>query len=501
MTTISGPAAVSPPVVPPLEVRDATSTTEPPPSAPAASAAPRAPAAEPLADRTLAALVAEQSSTPLSVTDLRGQDLRQFDLRSVDLRGADLSGANLSGLDLSDLDLSGARLDGANLAGATLKDVKLDNVSAIGADLSDATLINTTIDGADFSQASFDRAFIGKEAKQYIAVWDVDRYQISNNVRLDGASFRGAHLQGVSFRQASAVGADFSNLHADVSGFRASNLQGANFDAVSGRKLSFAESDLSGAALTKSSLKHLDINSTTLTGTRFAGSSLNGVGLSFTNLSVADLTGLVREARTASFNNVNLDGIDFSGFDFSGAHFNGDPTTWTTPDHRDVAGAGPSMTGTRFDGAKFEAAWFQGLDTGAASFAGATFNAIAQGKSANSLAGVAGVGDWSLETFSRFLALRGISLPMPAGPTSSAAPARSRVEDPIQPVRKGPGLITGAKGPEAAIDQTASLALETLKSINAQIRDARLEARSREDRWESAALASQPGQDRTLAVV
>ncbi|MBA4012351.1 MAG: hypothetical protein C0481_10840 [Phenylobacterium sp.] len=500
MTTISSAAGVAPHLAP--AVRSAPPATEAAQLAPSAPAVVPPPASFPLVDGAMAALVAEQSAAA-GVADLRGQDLRQLDLRSLDLRGADLSGANLSGLDLSGIDFTGAKLDGAALVGATLKGAKLDGASAIGADFSDATLVNTTIDGADFSQANFDRVFIGKDGKQDIAVWDVDRYLIANSVKLDGASFRGAHLQGVAFVGASAIDADFSSLHADVSGFRASILQGANFDGVSGRRLSFAESDLSGAALTNSILKHLSISSTTLAGTRFAGSSLNGVGLSFTNLSVADLTGVAREAKAASFNNVNLDGIDFSGFDFTGAHFNGDPPRWTNPDHRDVQGAGPSMNGTRFDGAKFEFAWFQGIDTSAGSFAGATFNATAQGKSAKSLSGVAGVGDWSLERYVQYQAQRGVSIPAPgAGQGGGLASQRSFAGAAVD--QDGMALAIGADEPELAhvVDQAAALALDALTSINAQMREARMQARVNEGPWERLMAAeTDQGIENRLRVV
>lgn len=486
------PTSLTPIAAPPPERSSAEAPSEAPTQVKPATPLP---AGAQISDGTMAALMAEQG-LPGDPINFRGQDLRAVDLKNLDLRGADLSGANLSGLDLSGLDLRGANLDGADLSGAILKGAKLDGASAKGANLADATFVNTTFDGADFSNAKFDRAFIGKEDEQDVAAWDMDRRLVASGVKLDGASFKEARLQGVFFKNASAVGADFSHLHSDVVTFRASNLEGANFEGASGRKLSFFESDLSGAALTKTAVNNIDITSTILDQTKFAGSSLNGISFGGANLSVADLTGVLREAKAASFNNVNLDGIDFSGFDFSGAHFNGDPTTWTMPDHRDVQGAGPSMNGTKFDGAKFEAARFQGLDTSAASFAGATFNAIAQGKSAISLAGVAGVGDWSLETYSRYLALRGISLPMPGGAAASAEPIRSLVDDPVKPDRQRPGHITPVEGSEEAVDQTASLALETLKSINAQMRAATTETEPEGKIWER-----QRQDDRTLAII
>lgn len=462
------------------------------------------PPAEPIADGTMAALVAEQAGEAVKAPlDLRGQDLRGADLTGLDLRGADLSGANLSGLDLTGLDLTGARLDGANLSGAIFRDTRLDGVSARAADLSGATLVNTTMNGADLSNARLDHAFIGKEDAGHIAVLDMDRRLVVSNVRLDGASLKGAHLQAVFFKESSAAGADFSDMNADVVTFRASTVTNANFDGVSGRKLSFFESDLSGAALTNTDLKNAEFSSTTLDGVRLAGTSLNGVSFASTNLSTADLTGAVREAKAATFSNTNLDGLDLSGFDFSGAIFNGNPTTWTMRDHREVQGAGASMNGTKFDGAKFDYAWFQGVDTSAGSFAGASFNAVAQGSSASSLAGVAGVGGWSLEQFSHHHALRGITLPT-LGRTEAGV-----AREPVSPVAEAALEATGSdadliQSTTKIGDQSAGLALDTLRSISAQMRAAQAERRTEPSApWERLAATDEDlRQDgRELAIV
>lgn len=439
-----------------------------------------------MAGGTMAALIAGQEAAA------------RADLRSLDLRGADLRGADLSGLDLSGLDFSGANLDGADLSGAILKGARLDGVSAKGANLSGATLVATSLDGADFSNAKFDRAFIGKADEQHIAIWDADQRLVANGVKLDGASFREARLQGVGFIGASAVGADFSYLKADVVAFRAVNLQGANFDGASGRSLSFNESDLGGAALTNLAVKHLGFTSTTLDAARFAGSSFNGASFSFTNLSVADLTDVVREARAAAFNNVNLDGIDFSNFDFSGSIFTGAPTIWTAPDHRDVAGAGPSMKGARFDGARLDYVRVIDWDTREASFAGATVNIWAQGASADAFAGTPGVGEWSLDKYAHFLSLRGVRLPMPGVAEPSAAPPPEGAVPSDRPRRTPVGEADlGDPTPGASpAGQAASVALETLRAIDAQMRASRSAPPGG-----PAELHPGPGQDgRTLAV-
>jgi len=178
----------------------------------------------------------------------------------------------------------------------------------------------------------------------------------------------------------------------------------------------------------------------------------------------------VREAKAATFNNTNLDGIDFTGFDFSGSIFTGSPTKWTTPGHQEVVGAGASMNGTKFDGAKLEHVRFIDWDTSAATFVGATKTVWAQGASAVSLAGVPGVEQWSRDQLFHHSMLRGVSVSGAQTPFAGEADAMEGRVD--------------AAAPTAApvIDQTASLALETLKSINARMREAQTEAPRNEDR-------------------
>lgn len=466
ITSLSAPTYAPPPSAP-LAVQ--TEPAETPPQS--VASAPLAPGA-PVADSTVAALVTEQSQDARPA-DLRGADLRGTDLSGLDLRGADLTGANLAGMDLSGLDLRGARMDGASLEGADLTNARLDGVSAQGANLSGARLINTGLDGADFTQARFDGAFIGKEAPGEGLAISADRMLVAKDLKLEGASFKGAELQSVGLANAKAAGADFSGAVADYLVFgRGSNLSGASFDGLTGRDVRFGGSELTGAAFTNTKVSHADFTASGLDGVRFAGSSLSGKSFNLTDLRQADFSGVVREARYATFNVANLDGLDFGGFDFTGAKIVGSPNSYDGP-NRSPAGAIASMNGTSFAGARFDHAMFQEIATEGADFTGAEFTRVLS-MGASGVMGREGVSDGWTSGWSRVeaevqhglrmaeLTGRGSASAPDDGPdAASAQSALQRLSDPVTALQ----------------DQAAQLALATLKGINADVRKSQAAAR------------------------
>jgi uncharacterized protein YjbI with pentapeptide repeats len=357
------------------------------------------------------------------------------------------------------------------LSGVTLKNANLSNVSAEGADFSKATLVNTKFDGADFSGAKFDQAYVGKSdaAESVIGAATL----IATNVRLDGATFKGTTLQRVQFEKSSATNTDFSNATANVAGFRFGNLKGANFDGVSGLQITFSESDLSGAALTSMSVEHKAFYSATLDEAKFSGTSLNHTGFVGDNLGTADLTGIVREAKGASFSDTNLGGIDFRNFDFSGAYFDGQ---------------GQKLAD--FAGANFTDVIFYGTDASQAkSFAGAHVqNTQYQSGNPGALANVQGVrvgpvrgqGIWVGDgpppvpgvRWARTVAeARLMALHQNDAQAAISGTVGASDKDQAGPIALKNWTAVGAAQPVApsAKDQAAALALKTLTAINDQL--------------------------------
>lgn len=454
----------------------APSLTEMPsdlPATPASTPAERAsvPAAAPVpgagvivAEETVAALLTEQTVPPLNLV---GLDLRSTDLRVLNLRGADLSGANLSGMDLSGIDLSGANLAGADLSGANLANARLTGVSAVGANLSNANLLDVALDGADFSRARFDGAYIGRQTEG-MTYADL---MTPTGMNLDGASFRSTRFQSIRFERSSVVGADFSSAVVDKLSFDRSNLANSNFDGVSGQYLHFFYSDLSGAGITSNRVRHTGFGASTLDGARFAGSSFNYTTFGDTNLSVADLTGVIREARSASFANTNLDRVDFGGFDFTGAFFNGArPDMTPISDYVEVVGSGASFDGTNFEGANFSGITVYEIDLASMTATGARLDQVMVEAFTRSMSRQQGAGNAGMPA-------PDIREPVPTKPAEENSGGEPRTDAPAS--RIGQALTQ----PVALMSATA--ALDALKDINERLRTAHEDAseatRRRED--------------------
>jgi len=443
---------------------------------PAPQAAPDIP---PLTDETLAALVTEQAAAAKPPIDLKGQDLRTLDLKTIDLRGADLSGANLSGMDLSGLDFTGATLTSADFSGSTLKGARLEGVSAAGANFSQATLDETSLDNANFVGADFQGATLGHltpdEDGEHRA------FMTSTNVTLDGANFSGATLQSIVFEGSSAKATDFSNAVAQSIGFRQSDLSHANFDNLSGRSVVFHDSDASDAAFTNSTATFVGFYSTTIEKTTFAGSSLNQTTFMATDLSAADLTGVVREARNAIFDQTNLDGLDLSGFDFSNAQFNAEPRE-DVEGWRQVAGAGWSAVGTNFSGASFASTRFNYVDlSNVASFAGAQVtDVLYRGGMPGELASMPGANAVSERGQAPWLGDDVLPNPLPPWlrtPDSVTQGSQGGMRGRATPGLEPPSVddvALPAAGPSSVLHapelKGADLALRTLKDVSDQLR-------------------------------
>jgi uncharacterized protein YjbI with pentapeptide repeats len=294
------------------------------------------------------------------------------------------------------------------------------------------------------------------------------------DVKLDGASLKGATLEMMFISKSSAEAADFSGAKVNRVWFDSSNLRSATFDRVSGQALHLQYSDFSNGKFTNSQMGPasfaivVGFASTRLDGASFAGSSLNQTGFVGDNLTTADFTGVIREAKGAAFDDSNMAGMDFSGFDFTRAYFGGKIQAGMNL----VPGGAPSFDGTNFSGSKFDSVLFDTTDLSTADFSNASFthsyfetfgggSPTARGK-LGALAGQAGVevdGNWTQAT------MDAINRPLSWGPSPANGDG-----DQLSASDKGPA--TSPRPAASDEDKAAALALKTLTAINAQIRAA-----------------------------
>lgn len=152
--------------------------------------------------------------------------LHDGSLRGIDLKGIDLSEIVLLGADLTGADLSQANLRGAYLAGAKMK----------GANLTEANLAGAIIEGTDMEDCIVQYADLSRcwiENKR-------DGAGSLNHAALDGSNLSDAVIQG-NLRKASFVGADLQDVW-----FRDVDLSGANFMKanLTGMKFDFVKTDM-----------------------------------------------------------------------------------------------------------------------------------------------------------------------------------------------------------------------------------------------------------------
>lgn len=168
----------------------------------------------------------------------------------ADLRGADLAGLCLDGIDLSEADLSGANLSSAHGQGFIGMRGLL-----IGTGLSEVRLAAPILDGAIFDRADLRDAWLadwqGPPAHPRLGVQADSRASLLGarfhltdlsgariNAYLAGTSFLGANLAGANlslclggadFRRANLVGAALDNCEFKTVDFRGAELQGCSF--------------------------------------------------------------------------------------------------------------------------------------------------------------------------------------------------------------------------------------------------------------------------------
>lgn len=140
-----------------------------------------------------------------------GQKGARADLRNQDLRDLDLSGAQLSGADLSGADLRGARLDRGLYRLACLGGAHLDGASIHAACFEGADLDLVVFDRARLTGCRFDPIdIVGRTGAQIrgAQATRLNRARFRQTV-IQGSSFRGADLGGVTFSTATLIDCDF----------------------------------------------------------------------------------------------------------------------------------------------------------------------------------------------------------------------------------------------------------------------------------------------------
>lgn len=263
--------------------------------------------------------------------DCRNADLRNLVLvgyiENTNLRGIDLSGADLSylyagrGLSLVGANLSGAKLDGALIESAIFLGANLSNASLTHAVVAETVFDDANLDGADFSDAI-----------------------------IDYGSFQGARALGVKMNRASLYFDEDTLLDADFTG---ADFANATFDVNDGAfaRANFSNASFVGANFGDARFDELDATAK-FTGANFSFATFFDADIeflaladagSFTNAYFGD-TDLPVDFDVAARGGILVDTntrTDYSNVDFSLARFDGGPSL-----------SGATLTGAKFTGAQ-----------------------------------------------------------------------------------------------------------------------------------------------------
>src|SRR5258708_205528 len=174
---------------------------------------------------------------------------------TVSLRVRHLEGAVLIGAKLRKADFTGAWLQGARLDDADLREAKFDCADTWR---ECAQLQGASFQGAQLLGVSLVRAELQGE--------------VLAGAQLQGAKLLGAHLQGATLSSAQLQGATLDSAQLQAASLGAAHLQGAVLD-----RAQLQGADLSGAHLQGASLDSAQLQGAVLEGTQLRAASLNNV--------------------------------------------------------------------------------------------------------------------------------------------------------------------------------------------------------------------------------
>jgi len=294
---------------------------------------------------------AAASNVSMAERDFTGADLSGLVLRGLDLRGAMLEGVRLGGADLSAADLTDAvlaraDLTDAKLAGAKVKCTNFGGATLVRTDLTggvdltgavfgkatcvEARFADARFSGNDFLDARFERCdWSGVVAHEVNFIGSEE-----TPLDLTGAVFAGATLDKVNFLYVKLDGADFRKANVNGTVFAAVSAERATFDDADGSNLRVLHgSSFAGASFARAKLDKANLRATNLVGSDFREAGLAGADLSESNLEGASLY-RVRAPRAsvmkANLKQANLAGSNFveglfmksdvDGADFRGAN-------------------------------------------------------------------------------------------------------------------------------------------------------------------------------------
>lgn len=151
----------------------------------------------------------------------------------------DFMGTSIGGLDWTNVDFRGSRFAASTVSDINFTNANLSYTSFAYATVTKLILTGATTTESDFSHVVFEGDFSGVKFDQ---------------VRLTGASFAGATLNGTIFKGNDCAGVVFEKASLTKADLRAGNFAGANFKTASleGADLSgadFSETDLRSASL------------------------------------------------------------------------------------------------------------------------------------------------------------------------------------------------------------------------------------------------------------
>jgi uncharacterized protein YjbI with pentapeptide repeats len=309
----------------------------------------------------------KQQSTTLApdgvgVDAVPGADLRVRNLTMAYLIGADVERASFYGATLTDADLRQANLtnsdfyvatlNGANLTGAEVRGARFryTNFTAVqlystasyqSRDLTGIGLGSNSLDGWNFAgQNLTDASFFG--------AWMAD------------ADFTGADVRGATFAK-ELLDPNFYFLYLVGSGITPAQLYStASYRAqdLSGIDLSY--NGLAGANLNRQKLTHANFHGAQLTDADFTDAEVQGANFTavlYRNNSIRTGITLAQLYSTASYQDGDLNGVDFSQTGLAEANFAGQNLT-NANFYR------ATLTGADFAGASVRGANFGGGDIG-----------------------------------------------------------------------------------------------------------------------------------------
>ena len=168
-------------------------------------------------------------------------------------------------------------------------DIRLEGANFEGASLDGAILLGARLNGANFASASLRRA----------TFWG------SN---LTGANFGYANLEGTNFWKASLEGASFEGANLRGASLEGANLEGANLGGAKLESACLVGSNLKGTCLKFADLVGADLWGANLRGASLEGAKLGGANLNSTDFGNVDIRGVVydKTGKTGSFRGIRI---------------------------------------------------------------------------------------------------------------------------------------------------------------------------------------------------